>query len=136
MHPSTAARFRGALLFAIVAVLSVAYATPWAAPLRESARPMLPVAVVILGTVAGVWCLVTALLEGVSRKGGWNSAAVPLAFGMSSLCLALVHAPMGQVNGPPHDVPLVGAVLFAVIGLALMARASGRSELGRESPKQ
>ena len=81
MSPSTVARFRGALLFAIVAVLSVAYATPWASPLRESARPLLPVVVVILGTIAGVWYPMTALLEGVrGRAAGarppfrWHSA--------------------------------------------------------------
>ncbi|MEP7086943.1 MAG: hypothetical protein ABI884_06375 [Gemmatimonadota bacterium] len=120
----------------IVAILSVAYATPWAAPLRESARPLLPVVVVILGTISGVWYLVTALLEGVSRKGGWNAAALSLAFGLSSLCMALIHVPLGQVGGPPHDVPLVGAVVFALIGVAQLARAPERSGSPRESSER
>lgn len=135
MTPSSDARFRGGRIFAIVAILSVAFATPWAAPFRESARPLLREVVVIFETLAGAWYLVAALMEGVSRKGGWSGATIPLALGLSSLCVAFIYLPGGS-SGAQRDIPLVGAVLFALIGVALLARAPERSGSARESSGQ
>jgi hypothetical protein len=114
-------------LLLVITFASVAYATPWAAPFRHQVSPTLPIIGVILGTLAGALNLVTAVVAGFSRRGGWNAAASPAAFGVGGLCLALSLLP-AQHEAAPHAIPLVACVLFTVAGVVLQQRARERSE--------
>jgi hypothetical protein len=120
-------RALAAWLLLVIAIASVAYATPWAAPFRKSVSPTLPIIGVILGTLAGVMNLVMAILAGFSRREGWSAAASPAAFGIGGLCLAIALLPSPH-DTAPHTIPLVGCVLFTIAGVVLQQRARERSD--------
>ena len=120
-------RALAAWLLLVLAIGSVAYATPWAAPFRSSVSPTLPIVGVILGTLAGVMNLVMAVLAGFSRRAGWGAAASPAAFGVGGLCLAISLLP-SRHDTAPHTIPLVGCVLFSIAGVVLQQRAREHSE--------
>ena len=127
-------RARAGWLFVAVAILSVAYATPWAATFRRELRPTLPIIVVVLGTLTGVWYLVTAFSVGVAAGEGLRAAAAPLALGLSSLCMAFIFLPIGHERAL-HDIALAGAIVLALVGLALVRRAPNRSPSSGERPE-
>lgn len=112
----------------IIALASVAFAAPWAANVRQSIRPQLPLFVVVLATITGVGQLVMGVVEGLGKRGGWSAAALPIALGMSAMCMALAYvpAPPGTV---PRLFPILGAALFAVTAAVLQRRTRERSEL-------
>ncbi|HEY2340110.1 MAG TPA: hypothetical protein VGH75_06260 [Steroidobacteraceae bacterium] len=124
----TASQERGALasrLLIGVALVSLAVATPWATPLRQSIAPVLPRFVVIAATLVGMAQLVRGIVAGFGRCGGWSDAALPMALGISSLLVALSFLPV-EAGGAPRLLPLIGASSFAVGAAALQRRARER----------
>ena len=112
------------LLIGIVLV-SLAVATPWATPLRQSITPSLPRFVVITATLVGMAQLVQGIVVGFGRRGGWSTAALPMALGISALLMALSFLP-GEAGVAPRLLPLIGASSFAVGAAALQRRARER----------
>lgn len=114
------------LLFVVLA--SFVLATPWGEPARRTMRPWLPRVVVIVATISGIGQLVTSLVAGVVRRGGWRAAQLPLLLGISALFMALAFFPT-----PPATVPrtpaIVGAALCALAAAVLQRRARKRAEL-------
>jgi hypothetical protein len=124
----TSSSERGALaswLLLGIVFASLAVATPWAAPLRQSMRPDLPPFVVIAATLVGMVQLVHGVAEGFGKRGGWNAAAIPMALGISALLVALSFLP-GEAGMTPRLLPLIGASSFAVGAAALQRRARER----------
>lgn len=117
----------GTALMLIVVVACLAFATPWAAGLRQAVRPQLPILVVVLSTLAGVWQLGAGLVEGFAARGRWGSAAVPIALGLSALCAALSFLP-GPPGTVPRLIPILAAAFFALAAALLQRRARERSE--------
>lgn len=122
---------RRSLLIAVmtlIAVSALALATPWAEPFRRAIRPRLPLYVVVLASFSAIAQLVMGVVQALSRRGAWRTAALPLSLGSSALCMALAFLP----NAParlPRLFPIVGAALFAITAAALQRRARERSEL-------
>lgn len=114
-------------LMLITAFASVAFAAPWAANVRQSIRPQLPLFVVVLAAITGVGQLVLGVVEGLGKRGGWSAAALPMALGISAMCMALSFLP-GAPGTVPRLVPILGAALFAVAAAALQRRTRERSE--------
>jgi hypothetical protein len=108
-----------------IVIASLAVATPWATPLRQSIGPELPRFVVIAATLVGMAQLVNGVVVGFGRRGGWNAAALPMVLGISALLVALSFLP-GQAGMTPRLLPLIGASSFAVGAAALQRRARGR----------
>lgn len=124
----TSSQERGALaswLLIGVVLVSLAVATPWATPLRQSITPSLPRFVVITATLVGMAQLVQGIVVGFGRRGGWNAAALPMALGISALLVALSFLP-GEAGMTPRLLPLIGASSFAVGAAALQRRARER----------
>jgi hypothetical protein len=115
-------------LMLIIALASLAFATPWAANVRQLIRPQLPLFVVALATITGVGQLVTSVVEGLGKRGGWSAAALPLALGISAVCMALSFLP-GVPGTVPRLLPILGAAFFAVTAAVLQRRMRERSEL-------
>jgi len=111
----------------ITALASVAFAAPWAAHVRQSIRPQLPLFVVVLAALTGVAQLVTGVVEGLGKRGGWNAAALPTTLGISAMFMALSFLP-GTPGTVPRLIPILGAVLFAVAAAVLQRRMRERSD--------
>jgi hypothetical protein len=114
-------------LMLITALASVAVASPWAAHVRQSIRPQLPLFVVVLAALTGVAQLVTGVVEGLGSRGGWSAAALPIALGISAMCMALSFLP-GAPGTVPRLFPILGAASFAVAAAVLQRRTRERSE--------
>ncbi|HLB08807.1 MAG TPA: hypothetical protein VK617_04710 [Gemmatimonadaceae bacterium] len=124
----TSSQERGAVaswLLIGVVLVSLAVATPWATPLRQSITPSLPRFVVITATLVGMAQLVHGLVVGFGRRGGWSAAALPMALGISALLMALSFLP-GEAGVTPRLLPLIGAAAFAVGAAAMQRRARER----------
>jgi hypothetical protein len=124
----TSSQERGALarwFFIGVVLVSLAVATPWATPLRQSITPSLPRFVVITATLVGMAQLVQGIVIGFGRRGGRSAAALPMALGISALLMALSFLP-GEAGVTPRLLPLIGAASFAVGAAALQRRARER----------
>ena len=124
----TSSQERGAVaswLLIGVVLVSLAVATPWATPLRQSITPSLPRFVVITATLVGMAQLVHGLVVGFGRRGGWSADALPMALGISALLMALSFLP-GEAGVTPRLLPLIGAAAFAVGAAALQRRARER----------
>lgn len=114
-------------LMLMAALASVAFAAPLAANVRQSIRPQLPLLVVVLATITGVGQLVTGVVEGLGKRGGWSAAALPIALGISATCMALSFLP-GAPGTVPRLLPILCAAFFAVTAAVLQRRARERSE--------
>jgi hypothetical protein len=125
MSSSLERRAFGSWLLIGIVIASLAVATPWATPLRQSIGPELPRFVVIAATLVGMAQLVNGVVVGFGRRGGWNAAALPMVLGISALLVALSFLP-GQAGMTPRLLPLIGASSFAVGAAALQRRARGR----------
>jgi hypothetical protein len=113
-------------IFFIVILASLALAVPAAASVRQTIGPQLPVVVIVLGTLAGVWQLVTGIVVAVGNGGVSSSAAIPLALGVSALLTALAFLPPAP-HAAPRLLPVVGAALFAIVAAMLQRRARVRA---------
>jgi len=125
MTSSLERRAFGSWLLISIVIASLAVATPWAIPLRQSIGPELPRFVVTAATLVGMAQLVRGVVQGFGKRGGWNAAALPMALGISTLFVALSFLP-GGAGMPPRLLPLIGASSFAVGAAALQRRARGR----------
>ena len=117
-------------MLALIALASLALATSWAEPFWRVIRPQLPSFVVILASVSVIVQLLVALVEGLSKRGAWRSAALPLSLGVSALCMALAFLP-GAPGATPRLVPIAGAALFALTAAALQRRTRARGSTTR-----
>jgi hypothetical protein len=115
-------------LMLITALASVAFAAPWAAHVRQSIRPQLPLFVVVLATITGVAQLVMGVVEGLGKRGGWSAAALPIVLGISAMCMALSFLPSAP-GTVPRLLPILGAAFFAVTAAVLQRRTRERSGL-------
>jgi hypothetical protein len=111
----------------VVTVASVALALPAAASVRQAIGPQLPLVVVVLGTLTGVWQLVTGVVAAVRNGGIGASAAVPLSLGVSACCMALAFLPPAP-HSAPRLLPVFGAAFFAIAAAALQRRGSTRPD--------
>jgi hypothetical protein len=93
---------------------------------RQTIGPQLPVVVIVLGTLAGVWQLVTGIVVAVGNGGASSSAAIPLSLGVSALLTALAFLPPAP-HAAPRLLPVVGAALFAIVAAMLQRRARVRA---------
>lgn len=117
-------------VLALIALSALALAAPWAAPFRRAIRPQLTAVVVTLAGVSAVGHLVSALMAGLSKRGAWRSAALPLSLGVSALCMALAFLP-GAPDGGPRLLPIVGAALSALVAAVLQRRGRARGAATR-----
>jgi len=120
-------RMLGTALMLIVIFISVALATPWASDFRQSIRPQLPIFVVVLSTIAGVWQLGSGLVSALAGKRDRGPAAVSIAIGLSALCAALSFLP-GARGTVPRLTPIVLGAFFAGAAVVLQRRAREHSE--------
>lgn len=112
----------------VVTVASIALAFPAATALRQAINPLLPIIVIVFGTLAGAWQLVTGIIGAIANGGVRASDAVPLSLGVSALFMALACLPSGR-DAVPHLYAVVGAAIFAVAAAVLQRRSGVRSEL-------
>ncbi|MDQ2766201.1 MAG: hypothetical protein M3Y30_03495 [Gemmatimonadota bacterium] len=124
-HPR---RSVGTALMLIVIVASVAFATPWASGLRQALRPQLPIFVVVISTLTGVWQLGSGLVAGLAGGRRRRDAGVSIALGLSALCAALSFLP-GPHGTVPRLIPILFAAAFAGAAAVLQRRAQEHSEL-------
>lgn len=111
-----------------VTVAALALALPVGASARQAITPLLPVIVIVFGTLTGAWELVTGIIATVAHGSVDVSAAVALLLGVSAICMALAFLPPAP-HMAPRLLPIIGAAIFAVAAAALQHRARVRSQL-------
>lgn len=111
----------------VVTVASIALTLPAATAVRQAIHPLLPIVVIVFGTLAGVWQLVTGIISAVVNGGMGVTNAVALSLGVSALFMALAFLP-SRLDFAPHLYAVVGAAIFAVAAGVLQRRARMRSQ--------
>lgn len=111
----------------VITVASIALAFPAATTLRQAINPLLPIIVIVFGTLAGVWQLVTGIISAMANGGVGVVNAVALSLGVSALFMALAFLP-SRLDAAPHLYAVVGAAIFAVAAAVLQRRARMRSQ--------
>lgn len=111
----------------VVTVAVLALALPAAAAVRQAVMQRLPLVVLVLGAIAGVWQLVAGIVSAVAHGRIGEKSSVSLLLGASAISMALAFLP-ASVHAAPRLLPLTGSALFA--GLAALAsyRQRARSQ--------
>lgn len=126
MHrPADKELIQTALMWLVI-VVSLALLTPWGIAHRQALQPRLALVAIVCGTLSGAIFLVTGLLTAFSKRGGWNAAALPFCFAVSSLLLALTFLWTGD-SSAAQNYTLGGAALFMIAAVVLQQRARERS---------
>lgn len=108
----------------VVTVAGIALTLPGGTSVRQALTPQLPMIVLTLGTVTGVWQLVTGIIAAVAHRRVDTEAAAALLLGASAICLSWAFLPPAP-HVAPQLLPLIGSALFAAAAAALphVARA-------------